>query len=233
MGQRTLKRVPLDFDWPLKEVWQGYLMPDDLRLPTCHECAGEGYGREARAIAYTFYPHMIGGPHADALAWCDKIGQAEVDHLAAEGRLRDFGDSPTAEQVNAAERGPRRGFWGHDAINRLILIRFRCEQLGIPPYCPACEGSGELGTPEQRAAYEAWEPSDPPKGDGYQLWETTSEGSPVSPVFPTAEALARWCADNATLFAGQGADYAAWMQLISQDAVDIGSTMMFAAPASR
>ena len=27
MGHRTAKRVPLDFDWPLKEVWTGYLPP--------------------------------------------------------------------------------------------------------------------------------------------------------------------------------------------------------------
>ncbi len=27
---REIKRVPLDFDAPLGEVWTGYLMPDDL-----------------------------------------------------------------------------------------------------------------------------------------------------------------------------------------------------------
>lgn len=35
---------------------------------------------------------------------------------------------------------------------------------------------------------------DPPAGDGWQLWETTTEGSPISPVFPTAEDLATWMA---------------------------------------
>lgn len=35
---------------------------------------------------------------------------------------------------------------------------------------------------------------DPPRGDGWQLWETVSEGSPISPVFPCAERLARWMA---------------------------------------
>ncbi len=37
---------------------------------------------------------------------------------------------------------------------------------------------------------------DPPEGSGWQMWETVSEGSPVSPVFETAEELARWLADN-------------------------------------
>lgn len=32
----------------------------------------------------------------------------------------------------------------------------------------------------------------PPKGAGYQLWETVSEGSPISPVFKTPDELANW-----------------------------------------
>lgn len=32
---REVKRVPLDFDWPLKKVWSGYLMPDSLQGDTC------------------------------------------------------------------------------------------------------------------------------------------------------------------------------------------------------
>ena len=39
-----------------------------------------------------------------------------------------------------------------------------------------------------------------PIGEGYQLWETTSEGAPISPVFATKEELAIWCADGATIF---------------------------------
>ena len=36
---------------------------------------------------------------------------------------------------------------------------------------------------------------------GYQLYETTTEGSPVSPVFPSLQELAAWCEDGATVFA--------------------------------
>ena len=32
----------------------------------------------------------------------------------------------------------------------------------------------------------------PPAGEGYQLWETVSEGSPVSPVCATPDELADW-----------------------------------------
>jgi len=36
----------------------------------------------------------------------------------------------------------------------------------------------------------------PPKGDGYQCWETTSEGSPISPVFDSIEKLCDWLPKN-------------------------------------
>lgn len=49
---------------------------------------------------------------------------------------------------------------------------------------------------EQSAEYEAWQETPPPAGDGWQLWENVSEGSPVSPVFKTREELLVWMADN-------------------------------------
>ena len=39
----------------------------------------------------------------------------------------------------------------------------------------------------------------PPVGEGYQLWETTSEGSPISPVFATIDELCEWCENGATI----------------------------------
>jgi hypothetical protein len=200
---REIKRVPLDFKWPLHKVWEGFLMPKSLHLPDCPDCEGDGYSVEARAIAETFYAHQIGGPNADALAWHNKIGQAEVDHLVAEGRLRVLrkrqptDDNPrdwewvseprTAAEINA--ENTRGGMNGHDAINCYLLVRFRCERLGITPDCPRCEGQGNIATEELRKAHEEWKGTEPPSGDGWQIWETVSEGSPVSPVYPTKDAL--------------------------------------------
>lgn len=36
----------------------------------------------------------------------------------------------------------------------------------------------------------------PPEGDGWQVWETVSEGSPISPVFGTDEECARWVSQD-------------------------------------
>ena len=48
----------------------------------------------------------------------------------------------------------------------------------------------------------------------FQMYETVSEGTPISPVMETPEALARWLCDNsASAFAGQTASYEAWLRV--------------------
>ncbi len=53
-------------------------------------------------------------------------------------------------------------------------------------------------TDEER---DEWEGTEPPEGEGWQLWETTSEGSPISPVFKEGEELAQWMSTNPCGFA--------------------------------
>jgi len=59
----------------------------------------------------------------------------------------------------------------------------------------------------------------PPKGDGYQLWETTSEGSPVSPVFASLDGLCEWCEENATTFGSHRAGRDEWRLMLEADSV--------------
>jgi hypothetical protein len=236
---REVRRVPLDFDWPLKEIWSGYLMPDELSLPPCDDCGGSGYSTWARQLEQTFYCNFAPRDWTEIARWDDKLSQREVDLLVEKHRLHQWslydrieldppevedGDevryrwvrngrpTPTAEEVNAAQRG--RAFV-HDAVNRWILTRHRCELLGVPYECGACQGRGEVGTEEQRAAHEAWCSTEPPTGDGWQLWETTSEGSPVSPVFADGEQLARWMSRNPCGFAGSVPSYPAALEWVT------------------
>jgi hypothetical protein len=228
----------MDFDWPLHEVWKGYLTPEELIPPQCGTCHGDGYSVEARAIANSFYASQISLSwsraeldRAETLAWHDKIGQAEVDNLIERGRLRTMVRNPEdptdwewqalprlAADVNREER-EGRGFSGHDAINRSILVRFRCERLGIPLNCPTCEGHGSIATPGEREVYENWECIDPPEGPGYQLWETTSEGSPISPVFETLEDLCNYAAVNCSVFGSDKVTAERWRAMLEQDFV--------------
>lgn len=141
--------------------------------------------------------------------WSHHLSQDDVDALVADGRLMDFTHTwsreegwqkieppvaPTAAQVN---EWSLRGM-GHDSINAGVAIRARCEREGTGDRCPTCQGHGSLERYEgQRAEAETWEPTEPPKGDGWQLWETVSEGSPISPVFATSDELAGWMSDPA------------------------------------
>lgn len=51
----------------------------------------------------------------------------------------------------------------------------------------------------------------------YQMYETCSEGTPISPVMGTPEALAKWLADNsASAFAGMTASEEDWLSTIKR-----------------
>lgn len=212
---RTLKRVAMDFSWPLHVVWKGYYNP--YQGTKCKPCDGSGYGPEAKQVSDDWY---------SGRRWRDKLVQYEVDVLVAEGRLREFthkwdgkawiatGYKPTAEEVNAWSRnGP-----GHDSINRHICVAARCKRLGYTLFCSLCNGSGKLWCdPKYKKRHDEWKEIEPPVGEGFQLWENTSEGSPISPVFATLDELCAWCEKNATTFADQCATTAQWKEMLEKD----------------
>lgn len=57
----------------------------------------------------------------------------------------------------------------------------------------------------------------PPKGDGYQVWEWTSEGSPISPVFETLEECCEWASKNLTVWASKKATAKEWKELLAKE----------------
>jgi hypothetical protein len=173
--------------------------------------------------------------------WCHHIIQADVEALVAQRRLMEFthrprneehaakleeqraaggsgywlddpnGYHPTAAEVNAWSLEG----WGHDAISQGVCVKARCEREGIPHTCARCEGSGTIWpTPEIKRQYDEWVATEPPIGDGYQLWEDCSEGSPVSPVFASLEDLCTWAADHATTFGSYKATVDEWKEML-------------------
>jgi hypothetical protein len=124
---REVKRVQLDFDWPLKKVWPGYM----------------------------------GGICEDDMIYC--LGK-DVPH------------EKRCEECRHAAR----------------LAGIKIQSFGCPN----------------------WK-HDPLPGDGWQMWETTSEGSPISPVFDSPENLARWLADTrASSFGSDTATYEQWLAMV-------------------
>jgi hypothetical protein len=106
------------------------------------------------------------------------------------------------------------GGFGHDSINQWTVMKAECTRLGHSDTCAACDGEGCIW-PSQEAKdfHEAWEGTEPPAGEGYQIWETVSEGSPISPVFATPEALAEHMAGT-SWGADKGTPYETWLAFI-------------------
>lgn len=250
---REIKRVPLDFEWPLNKTWQGYLRPGQFNETPCPDCRN-GYSPDAQHLFDLWYGHLPFDPRSSGSTplrydtpavreraernvayspgyygdgeraviqegqrladlwnrcWSHHLTQEDVDALVAGNRLWDFTRTwtretgwqdrnppvvPTAEQVN---EWSLNGI-GHDSINASVVIRARCERMGVGDTCQTCGGHASLEAyPGQRAEAEQWKATEPPEGDGWQLWETVSEGSPISPVFGSPEGLARWMSSPA------------------------------------
>ncbi|MEE2040086.1 hypothetical protein Q8791_22985 [Nocardiopsis sp. CT-R113] len=259
---REVRRVPLDFDWEIGKVWDGFLLPKSLHEDSCPDCES-GYSERGEYLHKLWYgnvpfrpedngstPFTVDTPAVRAFAernvsrspefygigtgpdltgrgdaavlreahrladhwnsgWGHHLNQDDVDALVAAGRLMDFTHTckpgegwkpieptprPTAAEVN---EWSLRGF-GHDSLNAHVAIEARCAREGVPATCPTCDGHATVEAyTGQRADAEAWEPTPPPTGDGYQLWSTTTKGHPVSPVFDTPVGLARWMTTKA------------------------------------
>lgn len=210
---REVKRVPLDFQHPLNEVWPGFLMPDELDLPTCPDCGGRG-----ATAAHEWVSAVV---RVLLLLDVDLIAQAQgrpmhpyLESLAT----RPGGLRPSAD-IAEFGRGlaGREPFIIHDAIDQWTATDALIKAAGLPDTwgrCSTCSGNGEVGTDEQRAAQEAWVSTGPPEGEGWQLWETVSEGSPISPVFGSAEDLARWMTQNRCTVSGPMSSYEAALRFV-------------------
>ena len=184
----------------------------------------------------------------NATAHNNNITESEVEALVRAGRLSDLMDSkyhfnneknvwekldrsvphkdrkwveceqptfPTPEEVN---RWNMTGM-GHDSINASICVRTRAKELGVYGMCECCDGEGEIWFGDEiKELSEHWERVDPPVGEGYQMWENTSEGSPQSPVFETLDELCEWCSENASIFGtNQFVSKEEWMRCLGGD----------------
>jgi hypothetical protein len=143
---RKLMRVPLDFDYPLDEVWYGYYI--NSVTDNCMNSGKDEYCEQCKNFA----------------------------------RIKGI----------------------------------RMTDCGCPAMADYFAGTKEL---QELCA--------PPKGDGYQLWETTSAGSPVSPVFETLDELCEWCETYATTFADFTATKEEWEQMLRDDFVYAKKGNMF------
>jgi len=237
---RELRRVPLDFDWPLRERWVGFVNPHRKLCPKAdtNDCHG-GYTSAYKWMdAICHFIALIGDeaampaelrnrpnrfyPHPYLKEWnqspTTSIPRGVIEALPKEQTLRDYAywrylrdNPPQLLELNeelavlierlAEPQDPdlkksfaarKRGdtfdrLHGYHILDRLLEVTGLPKEWGI---CPVCQGNGL--DPEIQAAHDAWTRSDPPDGPGYQLWETVSEGSPISPVFADEESFVQY-----------------------------------------
>lgn len=210
---RTLKRVPLAFSWPLNKKWDGYLNPYYVDCPACN---GSGQTMGRRRLEDLVSLIMLSGDDARRGDCHPHFGSTAALYYSA-GKVPSLDLAELTEGL--AGRGDR--VMGHDASDKWAAVRKVIEAAGLDDkvwgWCTACAGVGV--PPEDQKKVDAWTQTHPPEGPGYQLWETTSEGSPQSPVFETLDALCEWCAANATTFGRFTASAEEWRKMLGDDHV--------------
>lgn len=234
---RLCKRVPLDFSWPMKTLWIGYVNPyKSVKCPYCEN----GYSKKAQEIFEQVHPWKKGdvtyipNPYKDKSQYCPSakehhMTQEEVDYVMSHKRKIDI------ETVNRimAELFPKAEKVTPEIFSQLsliiwdftynldgLLIRYHSEKEGWESYCPHCGGDGRLFLNDEIARlHEEFQWVEPPTGEGYQMWENTSEGSPITPVFRTAEELAEYCErERVSWFGASTATKADWLRVINNSA---------------
>jgi hypothetical protein len=105
---RELRRVPLDFNWPIGQIWKGYWSP--FQGMKCKTCDGSGYSPEAKkyqddwyALNHADYRELPNKRRYNENAHCNHLTRLEVDALLAENRLMELtcdGHVPSVEEVN-------------------------------------------------------------------------------------------------------------------------------------
>ncbi len=222
---RELKRVAIDFKYPIGQIWKGYINP--FRSMECKSCDGSGLNEKTKKLSDDWYSHLRTDMED---GWGKKITDIEVKALVEHGRLMDFTHTwtsgegwkkkepeyiPTADEVNEWNRN---GF-GHDSINHSICTKARAKHLGFYGHCEVCGGEGEIWQSDEiKKLHEDWKSFDPPTGDGFQLWNTTTEGHPMSPVFDTLEKLCEYLeTENVSIFGSSTLTKQKWMETLSED----------------
>jgi len=228
---RELKRVPLDFKWPINQLWKGFVNP--YHSMECSACKGSGLNPATKKLSDDWYTHLRTDGQK---GWSKNLSEIEVEALAKSGRLRDIlgrnisfdkdlqrwgeykdgervevdaPEMPTPEVVNEHFS---KGF-GHDGINQWVCVKARAKHEGIFGNCEYCDDGVIWESDAVKQQHDDWQNYEPPTGEGYQLWSTTTEGHPMSPVFATLKALCKHLADNkVSVFGSKTWTEEEWMQ---------------------
>jgi len=196
-SQWSVKRVPLDFDWPKGYTWHGYVNPWPGPIE-CEDCVGTGLNVECQKLLRNFR------------RWAPKLTDKEAS-LATQAGI----SSNELAQI-------RNRVWGEvdTQLIRSYLTEIRAKTTGIWGVCSTCKGQQSVLNPNPAVQqlytdvnlFEEWRPIEPPQGDGWQLWQILADGGyPASAVYRSDAELAKWCSVHFK------SDYSGWLRWIIRE----------------
>ena len=201
MSSWSIKRVPLDFDWPVGYVWHGYVNPWPGPIG-CEYCCETGLNDISLKLYRNFKrwaPRLTEDETAQAL----RAGISEKDLVQI--RRRNWDDID-------------------DSLIRSYLTEIHAKSTEVWGFCQVCNGKRTVPNPnpaiQQLYAdvnlFEEWHPIEPPKGDGWQLWQIReTSGVPASVVYKLGVELARWCSTHFK------SNYAGWLKWITKESFKV------------
>ncbi len=224
---REVKRVPLGFDWPMNKIWKGFINPHHKPCPEAGRTCFNGENAAACYLAHLTSMFAVVAtsalegrthPYCETLPYLGDHPDFSIQSKEVRERFVKL-----FQAISGDEKQPFMGFQGHALFFKLLeLGGFKSEEDpdGKNPayewtHCLTC--CGDNVDPAVKEKYDAWQDYEPPQGEGWQMWETTSEGSPISPVHATPEELAQWLANTeASAFGSEGATYEQWLTTIKR-----------------
>jgi len=187
-----VKRVDQSFFWPILTIWRGYCNPYDRNI--CTLCLGTGLNNRV---------HSTMRDLDEPLGQMGEITQDYIDSLINRGYLREFNSDYSYEHeryirrddgliVTADEVHEIAKLLPRNASIRLICAAKRMIKVGAFSKCGYCSGKGAIWCDDRfDDLYFDWEPTEPPSGTGYQLWDMEHLW-PISNVFTDPRKLANY-----------------------------------------
>ncbi len=205
---REIKRVALNYEFKLGEVWPGFINPHYKECPHCMHGSTTGGKRLEDLVSLI----MLSGDDAREGRAHPYFYNAPLYNTSGRMVL-----SPDIADLTEGLAGRKPSFMGHDVCDKWTATKKIIAAAGLPAdwgICPHCKG--DAIDPEIKEVYEAWKETPPPSGPGYQLWSTTTEGTPMTPVFDTPEGLAHYCATEKVSSLGDTTEnYETWLKFIN------------------
>lgn len=178
----VIKRVSVDSNYIVGDVWLGYTVPLDLRPEWCQVCNHTGYNKETLVLYEDLYKGKA--------SWRNEITEDEYAALVDADAFNGWnGSKPTLDDFNS-------GNVVFDSFMTTILLKTRATRLGIFGRCGVCNGAGLIWRDTAHVeAFDAWQPQEIPVGPLYQVWEMTYDlyfnvkYTARTPAFETEELL--------------------------------------------